>query len=103
MVGIPFAHSAKMESISSRIESLEIKKPQQKQLNRSEILRALIAAYGGKMLSEDARKKMGISEQLFSMLVFHEPKQSKKSSLQSIHPLSEMSTFLHSFIYQSSP
>ncbi len=54
---------------SQRVKKLEYKEPQAKQQDRSEILRALIAAYGGKMLAKDARRKMGISEQLFSMLL----------------------------------
>lgn len=54
---------------SQRVKKLEYKEPQPKQRDRSEILRALIAAYGGKMLAKEARKKMGISEQLFSMLL----------------------------------
>jgi hypothetical protein len=39
------------------------------QRDRSEILRALLAANGGKMLAKDARKKMHLSKPLFSMLL----------------------------------
>jgi len=36
--------------------------PQPMQKDRAEILRALLAANGGKMLAKDARKKMHLSE-----------------------------------------
>ena len=39
------------------------------QKDRGEILRALIAANGGKMLAKDARAKMHLSKELFSMLL----------------------------------
>jgi len=52
-----------------RIARLEHKEPQPLQKDRGEILRALIAANGGKMLAKDARKKMRLSKQLFSMLI----------------------------------
>jgi hypothetical protein len=45
------------------------KEPQPMQKDRGDILRALLAASGGKLLAQDARKKMHLSKQLFSMLV----------------------------------
>jgi hypothetical protein len=64
-----YAHSAKVESLTLRIEALEIRKPQPKQRDRSEILRALIAAYGGKMPEKLARQKMHLSKQMFTNLL----------------------------------
>jgi hypothetical protein len=52
-----------------RIAKLEQNEPQPLQRDRGEILRALIAAHGGKMLVKDARQKMRLSKQLFSMLI----------------------------------
>jgi len=52
-----------------RLAKLERIEPQPMQKERGEILRALIAAHGGKMLTKDARLKMRLSKQLFSMLV----------------------------------
>jgi uncharacterized membrane protein len=52
-----------------RISKLEQKEPQPLQKDRGEILRALIAANGGKMLAKDARKMMRLSKQTFSMLL----------------------------------
>jgi hypothetical protein len=52
-----------------RIAKLEQKEPQPLQKNRGEILRALIAANGGKILAKEARQKMRLSKQSFSMLV----------------------------------
>jgi len=52
-----------------RLAKLERIEPQPMQKDRGEILRALIAAYGGKILAKDARLKMRLSKQLFSMLV----------------------------------
>ena len=43
--------------------------PQPLQKDRGEILRALIAANGGKMLATDARKKMHLSRSAFSQLL----------------------------------
>ena len=54
---------------SQRVKKLEYKEPQPKQRDRSEILRALIAAYGGKMPERIARKKMDLSKALFSQLL----------------------------------
>ena len=45
------------------------REPQPLQKDRSEILRALLAANGGKMLATDARKKMHLSRQTFSELL----------------------------------
>ena len=45
------------------------REPQPLQKDRGEILRALLAANGGKMLAKEARLKMHLSKQLFSMLV----------------------------------
>ena len=52
-----------------RIAKLERVDPQTLQKDRGEILRALLAANGGKMLAKDARQKMRLSKQLFSMLL----------------------------------
>jgi uncharacterized membrane protein len=52
-----------------RIARLERADPQPLQRDRGEILRALIAANGGKMLAKDARKKMHLSESRFSELL----------------------------------
>ena len=45
------------------------KEPQPLQKDRGDILRALLAANGGKMLAKDARQKMHLSKQTFSMLL----------------------------------
>ena len=45
------------------------KDPQPLQRDRADILRALIAANGGKMLAKDARKKMRLDEATFSRLL----------------------------------
>ena len=52
-----------------RISKLEQREPQPLQKDRGEILRALLAANSGKMLAKEARQKMRLSEQLFSMLI----------------------------------
>jgi len=52
-----------------RIAKLERVDPQPLQKDRGEILRALIAANGGKMLATDARKKMHLSRSRFSKLL----------------------------------
>ena len=52
-----------------RLAKLERVEPQPLQRDRAEILRALIAANGGKMLAKDARNKMHLSKELFSMLI----------------------------------
>ncbi len=45
------------------------KKPQPHQMDRADILRALLAANGGKMLAKDARRKMHLSRSRFSELM----------------------------------
>jgi len=52
-----------------RITKLEKVKPQPLQKDRGEILRALIAANGGKMLAKDARQKMHLIKPRFSELL----------------------------------
>jgi hypothetical protein len=52
-----------------RIAKLEQKEPQPLQKDRGELLRALLAANGGKMLAKDARQKMHLSRSQFSMLI----------------------------------
>jgi hypothetical protein len=52
-----------------RISQLEYKDPQPMQKDRGEILRALIAAHGGKMLAKDARKMMHLIKPRFSELL----------------------------------
>ena len=52
-----------------RLARLEKIEPQPLQRDRGEILRALLAANGGKMLAKDARQKMHLSKELFSMLI----------------------------------
>jgi len=52
-----------------RLVKLEKVKPQPLQKDRGEILRALIAANGGRMLAKEARQKMHLSKELFSMLI----------------------------------
>lgn len=45
------------------------KEPQPTQKDRADILRALLAANGGKMLAKDARQKMHLSKSRFSELL----------------------------------
>jgi hypothetical protein len=52
-----------------RIAKLEQKEPQPLQRDRGDILQALIAVNGGKMLAKEARQKMHLSKPLFSMLI----------------------------------
>ena len=52
-----------------RIAALEREEPQPMQKDRGEILRALLAANGGKMLAKEARKRMHLSESRFSELL----------------------------------
>jgi hypothetical protein len=52
-----------------RLTKLEKTEPQPLQRDRGEILRALLAANGGRLLTKEARQKMHLSKQLFSMLV----------------------------------
>jgi len=52
-----------------RITALEREESQPMQKDRAEILRALLAANGGKMLAKDARQKMRMSKQSFTNLL----------------------------------
>jgi hypothetical protein len=52
-----------------RLARLEKVEPQPLQKDRGEILRALIAANGGKMLAKDARQKMHLIKPRFSELL----------------------------------
>jgi hypothetical protein len=52
-----------------RIARLEQSEPGPLQKDRGEILRALIAANGGKMLAKEARQKMRLRKDLFSQLL----------------------------------
>ena len=52
-----------------RLAKLEKVEPQPLQKDRGAVLRALIVANGGKMLAKDARQKMHLSKELFSMLI----------------------------------
>ena len=53
----------------NQIKDATKKEPQPLQRDRSEILRALLAANGGKMLQSQARKKMHLSKQAFTNLL----------------------------------
>jgi hypothetical protein len=52
-----------------RLARLEKVEPQPMQRDRGEILRALVAANGGKMLAKDARQKMHLEPWTFSKLL----------------------------------
>lgn len=52
-----------------RIAKLEQREPQPLQRDRGDILKALLAANGGKMLAKDARKKMRLPKNTFSALI----------------------------------
>jgi len=52
-----------------RLAKLEKVEPQPLQRDRGEILRALLAANGGKMLAKEARQKMHLSRSRFSELL----------------------------------
>jgi len=52
-----------------RLKRLEKAEPQPLQKDRGEILRALIVANGGKMLAKDARQKMHLGKEQFSLLL----------------------------------
>jgi hypothetical protein len=52
-----------------RLARLERVEPQPLQKDRGDILRALLAANGGKMLAKDARQKMRLSKNRFSELL----------------------------------
>jgi hypothetical protein len=53
----------------SQLREAAKKEAQPMQKDRGEILRALLAANGGKMLAKDARQKMHLTKELFSMLI----------------------------------
>jgi hypothetical protein len=53
----------------SQLREATKKDPQPMQKDRGDILRALLAANGGKMLAKDARRKMHLSESRFSELL----------------------------------
>lgn len=52
-----------------RLKRLEKVDPQPLQRDRGDVLRALIAANGGKMLAKDARQKMHLGKEQFSLLL----------------------------------
>jgi DNA-binding MarR family transcriptional regulator len=52
-----------------RLARLEKVEPQPMQRDRADILRALLAANGGKMLAKDARQKMRLDKATFSRLL----------------------------------
>jgi hypothetical protein len=52
-----------------RLRNLEKIEPQPLQRDRGEILRALLIANGGKMLAKEARQKMHLGKQQFSLLI----------------------------------
>ena len=52
-----------------RIKALEVVEPQPAQKKRGEVLKALIAANGGKMFAKEARQQMSMPKNLFSMLL----------------------------------
>jgi len=52
-----------------RLARLEKVEPQPMQKDRGDILRALLAANGGKMLAKDARQKMHLGKEQFSLLI----------------------------------
>jgi ATP-dependent Clp protease ATP-binding subunit ClpA len=58
-----------IQALSRKINRLESQDIQPLQRDRGELLTALIASQGGKMLMQDARKMMHISESHFSELV----------------------------------
>jgi len=66
-----------------RISRLELKKIQPMHQDRGEILRALLAANGGKMLAIDARRTMRLSKELFSQLVASMPNDIETRPLRS--------------------
>ena len=52
-----------------RLTKLEKIEPQPLQRDRADILRALLAANGGKMLAKEARQKMHLGKEQFSLLI----------------------------------
>lgn len=62
--------SVRISDLEDHVRELEgLKEPQPAQRDRGEILRALLAANGGKMLAKDARKTMRLPENRFSELL----------------------------------
>jgi hypothetical protein len=72
--------------IRQRIARLEQRKPQPLQKDRGEILRALLAANGGKMLAKEARQEMHLSESRFSELLSKMKKYIEKRLRSLIDP-----------------
>jgi len=67
-----FSTVSKVEDLWEWVEELDKRteiKPQPLQKDRVDILRALLAANGGKMLAADARKKMHLAKNQFSELL----------------------------------
>ena len=52
-----------------RLKAQEVTGPQPLPKERGEVLRALLAANGGKMFAKAARQRMGVSETIFSKLL----------------------------------
>jgi hypothetical protein len=52
-----------------RLAALEKEPPQKAQIDRGEVLKALIMANGGKMFAKDARQQMRLPKNVFSMLL----------------------------------
>lgn len=79
-----------------RITALEVVEPTPAQQDRAEVLRAILAANGGRMLARDARKTMRLSESRFSELLatvseigkkpFHLNKKQNIIYLKSVFP-----------------
>jgi hypothetical protein len=70
--GHPRGHRATIQGdcyYRQRIAKLEQSEQQPIQKDRGEILRALLAANGGKMLAKEARQKMRLSKSRFSELL----------------------------------
>ena len=62
-------HEDIMAQMNQRLAKLERVEPQPMQKDRGDILRALLAANGGKMLAKDARQKMHLGKEQFSLLI----------------------------------
>lgn len=68
----PHATASKLDDLWEWVEEIDGKictKPQPLQKDRGEILRALLAANGGKMLAKEARQKMHLIKPRFSELL----------------------------------
>ena len=66
-----------------RLSILEAPRISPAEKDRSDILRALLTANGGKMLAKDARQKMHLSKELFSMLLASMDKEIETKPLHS--------------------